>query len=193
MAKGPLVILSGPSGSGKSTVVRRLLDDPPGPLRLSVSATTRRPRPGEVDGRDYHFWTRERFERELAAGAFLEHAVVHGTDYYGTLRSEVEAEREAGRGVILVIDVQGAEQVRRLCPDHVSVFLYTPPEELERRLLLRGTEDKAVIRRRLETARAELAQRDKYQYQILNDDLARATAELRAIVAREFERGRDAR
>jgi guanylate kinase len=186
--RGPLIILSGPSGSGKSTVVKRLLEDPPGPLRLSVSATTRPPRPGEVDGVDYHFWTRERFEQELRAGAFLEHAVVFGRDYYGTLKAQVEQAREQGYGVILVIDVQGAEQVRRLCPDHVSVFVYTPPEELERRLRLRGTEDEAVIRRRLETARAELAQKEQYQYQIRNDDLARATAELRAIVAREFER-----
>jgi guanylate kinase len=191
--KGPLIILSGPSGSGKSTVIRRLLADPPGPLRLAVSATTRRPRPGEVDGTDYHFWTRDIFERELMAGAFLEHALVHGSDYYGTLRSEVEPDLAQGRGVILVIDVQGAEQVRRQCPGHVSVFLDTPLEELERRLRRRGTEGESVIRRRLETARAELAQKDKYQYHILNDDLARATAELRGIVAREFERSRDAR
>src|SRR5262245_39798963 len=108
MTRGPLVILSGPSGSGKSTVIRRLLADPPGPLRLSVSATTRRPRPGERDGVDYHFWTRERFEQELAAGAFLEHAIVHGEHRYGTLRAEVEPFLRDGTGVILDIDVQGA-------------------------------------------------------------------------------------
>src|SRR5205809_3719473 len=107
MPRGPLIILSGPSGSGKSTVIQRLLADPPGPLRLSVSATTRPPRPGEVDGRDYYFWTRDRFEAELRAGAFLEHAVVHGANYYGTLRSEVEPDLERGTGVILDIDVQG--------------------------------------------------------------------------------------
>jgi guanylate kinase len=191
--RGPLIILSGPSGSGKSTVVRRLLDDPPCPLWVSVSATTRPPRPGELDGVDYHFWTRERFEQERDAGAFLEYAVVHGTDYYGTLRSEVESRRTEGTAVILVIDVQGAEQVRRACPDHVSVFLYTPMDELERRLLRRGTEDPAIIRRRLETAKAELAQKRHYQYEIVNDDLARATAELRGVVAREFERSRNAR
>lgn len=192
MARGPLVILSGPSGSGKSTVIQRLLADPPGPLRLSVSATTRPPRPGEVDGVDYHFWTREKFERELQAGAFLEHAVVHGTYYYGTLRAEVEPYLERGTGVILDIDVQGAEQVRRLCPDHVSVFLLAPTlAEYERRLVARG-EDPASIRRRMETARAELALADGYQYQITNDDLARATAELRGVVGREFERAHDA-
>src|SRR6188474_709298 len=134
MARGPLIILSGPSGSGKSTVIKRLLADPPGPLRLSVSATTRKPRPDERDGVDYYFWTREEFERKLAAGAFLEHAVVHGVDYYGTLRDEVDPHLAAGSGVILDIDVQGAEQIRRRCPNHSSIFLFTPLVELERRL-----------------------------------------------------------
>src|SRR5947199_5185004 len=138
MPTGPLIILSGPSGSGKSTVIRGLLADPPGPLRLSVSATTRPPRAGEHDGVEYHFWTRERFEQELASGAFLEHASVHG-NYYGTLRAEVEPYLHEGRGVILDIDVQGADQVRRKCPEHVSVFLLAPSlEEYERRLRRRG-------------------------------------------------------
>jgi len=191
--RGPLVILSGPSGSGKSTVIRRLLADPPGPLRLSVSATTRPARPGEIEGRDYYFWTRDRFEKELAAGAFLEHAVVHGTNYYGTLNSEVEPYLARGEGVVLDIDVQGAEQVRRSRPDHLSVFLMAPSmDEYERRLRARGTEDEANIRRRLQAARDELARAAGYQYQITNDDLARAAAELRDVVAREFERTRDA-
>src|SRR5947199_4011324 len=106
MPRGPLIILSGPSGSGKTTVIQRLLADPPGPLRLSVSATTRPARPDEREGVDYYFWTREEFERRLAAGEFLEHAVVHGVDYYGTLRAEVEPYLTAGRGVVLDIDVQ---------------------------------------------------------------------------------------
>jgi guanylate kinase len=191
--KGPLIILSGPSGSGKSTVIQRLLADPPGPLRLSVSATTRGPRPGEVDGKDYHFWSAERFERELAAGAFLEHARVHGSNQYGTLRTEVEPYLLQGIGIVLDIDVQGAEQVRRAWPDHVSVFLKAPSmEEYERRLRARGTEDDVIIRRRLETARAELAHADGYQYQVTNDDLSRAAAEVRQIVSREFERIRNA-
>jgi guanylate kinase len=185
--------LSGPSGSGKSTVIQRLLENPPGPLRLSVSATTRPLRPGEVEGRDYYFWTRDRFEKELASGAFLEHAVVHGTNYYGTLKNEVEPYLARGEGVVLVIDVQGAEQVRARRPDHVSVFLLAPSmEEYERRLRARGTEDDATIRRRLQTARAELAHASGYQYQITNDDLSRTAAELREVVAREFERTRDA-
>ena len=192
MARGPLIILSGPSGSGKSTVIKRLLADPPGRLRLSVSATTRAPRPDEREAVDYYFWTREEFERKLAAGEFLEYAVVHGLNYYGTLRVEVEQHLAAGRGVVLDIDVQGAEQVRRQCPDHASIFLFTPIEELERRLRHRGTEDEATIRRRLESARRELARAPEFHYQIINQDLDKATAELRAIVAGLFARTNDA-
>src|SRR4051794_1735216 len=118
---GPLIILSGPSGSGKSTIVARLLQAADSPLRLSVSATTRPPRPGERDGVHYHFWTRERFQREIEAGGFLEWAEVFG-NYYGTPRSEVEPFRARGVGVILDIDVQGAAQVRAQCPDAVSIF-----------------------------------------------------------------------
>ena len=191
--RGPLIILSGPSGSGKSTVVQRLLAAPPGPLRLSVSATTRSPRAREIDGADYYFWSRERFEQELGKNAFLEHAVVHGADYYGTLRQEVEPYLARGIGVILDIDVQGAEQVRSRYPDHVSVFLKAPSmAEYERRLRARGTEDERTIARRIETAYAELDHASGYQYQITNDDLARAAAELREVVAREFERNRNA-
>jgi len=192
MSRGPLIILSGPSGSGKSTVIKRLLADPPGPLRLSVSATTRPPRPDERQGVDYYFWTRDEFERKLAAGEFLEHAVVHGIDYYGTLRAEVEPHLAAGRGVVLDIDVQGAGHVRRQCPEHTSIFLSTPLEELERRLRGRRTEDEATIRRRLESARRELARAGEFHYQIINQDLDRATADLRAVVAGLFARGRDA-
>jgi guanylate kinase len=187
---GPLIIVSGPSGVGKSTIIRRLLSDPPGPLRLSVSATTREARPAERDGADYYFWTRERFAAEVAAGAFLEHAVVHGQEY-GTLRSEVDPHRRAGVGVLLDIDVQGAEQVRRIEPDHVSVFLRAPSiEEYERRLRHRGTEDEAKIQRRLKAARAELALADSYSYQIVNEDVNAATTELRSIVADTFARTR---
>src|SRR5262245_10306275 len=129
---GPLLIVSGPSGSGKSTVVARLREictDPP--LHVSVSPTTRPERPGEQDGVHYHFWKRERFEQGLAEDAFFESALVHG-HYYGTLRDEVGRWRAKGWAVVLVIDVQGAEQVRRKCPDAVSVFLDAPPGELER-------------------------------------------------------------
>jgi guanylate kinase len=186
---GPLLILSGPSGSGKSTVIRHLLAAADLPLRLSVSATTRPPRPGEQDGVDYYFRSRERFEDELRAGGFLEHALVHG-NYYGTLRREVEPYLAQGTGVILDIDVQGAEQVRKLCPDCIRVFLRTSSFEMyEERLRRRHTEDEATIQRRLKAARGELARAREYQYEVINDDLTAAVAELTGILRRHFQRG----
>src|SRR5437899_8814322 len=123
MTKGPLIILSGPSGSGKSTLLERLLATTDLPLHVSVSATTRLPRRGEMDGKQYYFWTRERFEQAKRAGELLESAAVHGCQY-GTLRSEVDPYRARGVGVILDIDVQGATQIRRIYPDSVSIFLH---------------------------------------------------------------------
>jgi guanylate kinase len=187
MARGPLIILSGPSGSGKSTVIRRLLDTGDLPLHLSVSATTRPPRPHEREGKDYFFWTRERFQEEVRAGAFLEHAEVHGNGY-GTLRAQVEPYRERGNGVILDIDVQGATQVRRLCPDSVLVFLRASSWEVyEQRLRARGTEDETTIQRRLAAARLELAHVGEYDLQIVNDDLDSAVERLHEVVRRQFE------
>ncbi len=186
---GPLIILSGPSGSGKSTVLGRLLARGELPLRLSVSATTRRPRPGEVDGVSYHYWTPERFQAEVDADGFLEWAEVHG-NRYGTLRSEVEPYRQRGFGVVLDIDVQGAAQVRRRCPDSVSVFLNVPSlPTLEQRLRARGTESEAAIQRRLAAAAGEMARAGEYEYQVINDDLDAAVARLHEIVRRSFERG----
>jgi guanylate kinase len=192
-AKAPLIILSGPSGSGKSTVLACLLMPADLPLRLSVSATTRAPRPGERDGQHYHFWTRERFEAERDSGAFLEWAEVFG-NYYGTLRREVEPYREQGVGVILDIDVQGAAQVRRQCPDAVSIFLRAPSLEVyEERLRKRGTESEAAIQRRLAGARRELAHAGEYNYVVVNEDLETAVGQLREVVRQEFERGSHAR
>jgi guanylate kinase len=188
MAKGPLFILSGPSGVGKSTVIDLLLRDQDVPLRLSVSATTRSPRPNEVDGKHYHFWTKPRFLAERDAGAFLEWAEVHGR-YYGTLRSEVDPPRDDGMGVILDIDVQGAEQVRKQCPDCVTIFLRAPSWEIyEERLRKRHTEDEDSIARRLAAARAELARAGEYQYQITNENVEEAVRQLNAIVHRHFSR-----
>jgi guanylate kinase len=187
--RGPLLILSGPSGSGKSTVIRQLLATADLPLRLSVSATTRPPRRGEREGVDYYFWSRERFEEEVRAGGFLEHALVHG-NFYGTLRREVEPYRDQGTGVVLDIDVQGAEQVRRQCPDAVLVFLRTSSfQTYEKRIRQRHTEDEAAIRRRLKAAEKELARAGEYQYQVINDDLPAAVAEVGGILRRHFQRG----
>jgi guanylate kinase len=189
---GPLIILSGPSGSGKSTLLGRLLAKTDLPLHVSVSATTRLPRSGEVDGKHYYFWTRQRFEEAQRAGAFLEWAEVHGC-LYGTLRSEVDAYRAQGSGVILDIDVQGAAQVRRLYPDSVSIFLRTSSlQTYEARLRHRGTENEEAIGRRLVAAARELAQAGEYDYQVINDDLSTAVAEVECIVRRQFERGNHA-
>jgi guanylate kinase len=184
MKPGPLIIVSGPSASGKTTLVDRLLADPCLNLRRAVTATTRRRRPGEVDGVHYHFWTRERFEAEVERGGLLEWARVYGRDCYGTPRSEVAPYRERGQGVVLIIDVQGAAQVRARCPDAVSVFVKTSSVDvLAERMRRRGTEGDDAIRRRLEEAERELAREDEYDFQVVNDDLAAAAAELRRVLA----------
>jgi guanylate kinase len=186
----PLFILSGPSGSGKSTVVCRLVAEPSPPLRQSVSATTRQPRPTERDGVHYHFWTRERFGAAVHAGELLEWADVFG-NWYGTPRSEVDPYRQKGIGVILAIDVQGAGQVRQRCSDAVTIFLRTSSLEVyEQRLRARGTETEDTIQRRLQGARRELERVGEYQYVVINDVLDTAVAELRQIVRSHFQ-GRD--
>ena len=188
MPVAPLFVLSGPSGAGKSTVVDAVLAGCRYPLRRVVTATTRAPRPGEVDGRDYHFWTDDRFRDALAAGEMLEHAVVFGTDHYGTPRSEVDPYRAAGTGVLLVIDVQGAAQVRARYPnDHRSVFLAVPSlDELERRLRGRGTEDEARIARRLKAAEDETNRAGEFDATVVNDTVPNAVTELLDIIDTEF-------
>jgi guanylate kinase len=187
----PLIVVSGPSGSGKTTLVRRLVHQPPWPLRLSISATTRKRRDREIDGVHYHFWTRDRFDAEVAAGAFLEWADNFGS-CYGTLRSEVEPYRSAGTGVLLEIDVKGWAQVRAKVPDATAIFIRTSSlEVLERRLRQRHTESEEAIQRRLAGARAELAEAHHYHRQVVNDDLDAAQAELRTIIASLFEKGPD--
>ncbi len=184
--QGPRIILSGPSGSGKSTVIQRLLDASDLPLRLSVSATTRTRRKNETDGEDYYFLSRQQFEEALARGDFLEWAEVYG-NRYGTLRAEVESKRQDGQGVLLDIDVQGAEQVRKACPDSVSIFLAPPSlSVLEQRLRRRGTEDEAAIQRRLAAAAAEMARQDEYDHVVINDNLDRAVEEVVALVRKYF-------
>jgi len=185
---GPLIVISGPSGSGKSTLIRRLLAEGNWPLRLSVSVTTRSPRPGEIDGKDYYFWTKDAFAQKRNAGGFLEWAEVYG-NYYGTLASEVDPYRAHGTGVLLDIDVQGFEQVRKLRPDAVSIFIRPPlVEVLTQRLSARGTEDKASLERRLQGAERELASAGRYDHQVTNDNLEQAYSDLHAILSPLFGR-----
>ena len=177
MSRGTLVIISGPSGAGKGTLVRALLGRVPS-VRVSVSATTRAPRPGEVEGVHYYFLTPEEFDRRVGDGEFLEHAEVHG-NRYGTLRSTVDAKLAQGRTVILEIDPQGAKQVREMIPEAALVFIVAPStEELVRRIKKRGAESDEDIAVRMVTARGELELVGTYDCVVQNDDLRRATDEL---------------
>lgn len=183
---GPLIIISGPSGSGKSTLIHELLRGASWPLRLAVSVTTRKPRAGEQEGKHYYFWSRSDFEAEVKREGFLEWAEVFG-NCYGTLRREVTPYRQQGQGVLLEIDVQGWQQVKKHCPDAVSIFIRTSSlETYEKRLRDRGTESEEAIERRLQGARAELAFAPGYDHQVINDDKDAALTELRSIVQGSF-------
>lgn len=191
MKAGPLIIVSGASGSGKSTVVGRVLRESGLPLRLSVSATTRQPRPGEQAGKAYHYWTVERFEEAIGRDEFLEHARVHG-NYYGTLKSEVEPYRTQGMGVILEIDVQGAAAVRLKCPVDTSIFVRAAGTiadelaELNRRLAARGTDKPETIKLRVAGAARELERIGEYNHVVINDDADAAVAAVSDIIRRLF-------
>ena len=181
--KGVLLVVSGPSGVGKSTVIRKLMDRR-GNMEFSVSATTRAPRPGEVDGKDYYFVTRERFMEMVEHGDLLEHAEFVG-NCYGTPRAPVEAKLAEGICVVLDIEVQGAEQVKTQMPRALTVFLAPPSlEDLERRLRGRGTESEETILSRLERARQELPLAERYDHTVINDDADRAALELGDILSR---------
>ena len=182
-----LLVLSSPSGGGKTTIARRLLDTR-GDVGYSVSATTRAPRPDEMEGRDYHFLSRGEFERRVEGGEFLEHAA-YGGNLYGTLRAEIERIFSAGRHAVLDIEVEGARQIRQGLPGSVHVFVLPPSgAELVRRLEGRNTEDPAAVRRRLERAAEELAAVPEYDYAIVNDNLAHAVAQVSAILDAEAQR-----
>ena len=179
---GKLFVLAGPSGVGKGTIVRELVSRDPEGLSLSVSVTTRAPRPGEVDGVDYFFVDDDAFDRMVRAGELLEWAEIVG-HRSGTPRGFVEDRMAAGRDVVLEIDVVGASQVRERVPGSVLIFVDPPSmEELERRLRGRGTETEDRIRVRLETADWELEQREWFDHVIVNDDLERASSQVAAII-----------
>jgi guanylate kinase len=178
-------VITGPSGVGKGTLIERLLERVP-KLELSVSATTRRPRPGEVDGRDYHFLSPEEFRRRLEADDLLEHASYSG-NHYGTLREEVERRLAAGRSVVLEIEVQGARQVRDAMPEAVLIFIAPPDEDvLRERLERRATDSPEAIKQRLRTAEVELAARSEFPHVVVNDDLQKAAEELEGLVREQL-------
>ncbi len=178
---GNLIIVSAPSGAGKTTLVELMLRRLPD-VRPSISLTARAPRPGEEHGRHYHFVTPGEFKSMIDRGEFLEWAEVHG-NLYGTPRRAVEEFRNAGQDVVLTIDVQGASAARGLFPDAVSVFILPPSRQsIEERLESRGTDSGEVLRRRIENARAEIAEYRNFDYLIINENLERATEDLVAIV-----------
>jgi len=178
---GTLYIVAAPSGAGKSSLVNALLERER-EIVLSISHTTRPPRPGDVDGEHYHFVNRGVFERLVADNAFLEHAEVFG-NLYGTSRNAVEPLLAQGRDVLLEIDWQGARQVRKVMPDSVSIFVLPPSrEELERRLRTRAADSAVTIARRLAESREEIAHVDDFDYLVVNDEFADALNDLRSIV-----------
>ncbi|MBK7642227.1 MAG: guanylate kinase [Planctomycetes bacterium] len=186
--RGRMVVISGPSGSGKSTICKRLLEDPR--VCFSVSATTRKMRPGEVDGRDYHFLTVEEFKQRSAHGDFIEHAEVYG-NLYGTLRGPLEDAIEKGQLYLLEIDVQGALQLKALGEPGQYIFIAPPDfEELRRRLERRNTETPVVLERRLHKAADEYRERTKYDHVVVNDDLEHAVAQVRGLMGLDAPAGK---
>lgn len=180
-----IVVISGPSGAGKSSFVRELLRHDLLDLAYSISATTRPRRPHESEGRDYFYLSREEFKRRVDAGEFVEWAEVHG-EWYGTLRSQTERALEAGKNVLLDVDVQGGHSVRQLYPAGVLIFVLPPSlADLERRLRSRGTDTEEGIRVRLENARREIALLREYDYAVVNDDLGTATRRAASIIEAE--------
>jgi guanylate kinase len=185
--KGKLFVVTAPSGAGKTSLIEAVMRDDP-TLKISVSYTTRPPRAGEKDGVDYHFVERATFDAMQRRGEFLESAEVHG-NHYGTSRRVILDAVAAGQDLILEIDWQGAQQVRRLYPDCIGIFILPPSiDELERRMRARGKDADAVIRRRLENAREELAHAGEFKYAIINKDFETAQRELAEILRKERTR-----
>lgn len=188
MKKGLLIVLSGPSGVGKGTVLNEFIHDPDLKLSYSVSMTTRPIRPGEVDGKDYIFTTKEKFEEAIANGELLEHAEFVD-NYYGTPLAEVEKLRNEGRNVLLEIEVQGCKQVQEKVPEVLTIFIVPPSmEELEKRIRGRGTEPEEIVQQRLEKATKEMEKVGQYKYAVCNDDPKLAADIIRVIIKRHMEK-----
>lgn len=180
--QGTPIVISAPSGAGKTSLVAALLKDSKH-LKVSVSHTTRPMRPGEVDGVNYHFVTLDEFEEKINANDFIEHAKVFN-NYYGTSQSSLNAELANGYDVILEIDWQGAEQVRSLFPEAISIFIFPPSlEVLEQRLHQRGQDDANIIKARMDEAHSEISHHQEFDYLVINDDFDQALLELKVIVA----------
>lgn len=177
-----LIVISAPSGAGKTTLCQRLLQEF-SELTLSISSTTRPPRGQERHGREYFFLSRDEFERQIQEGRFAEWALVHG-NYYGTSKDTIEKAFQAGKSVLLDIDVQGAESLRKAFPKEAFTVFVSPPslDELERRLRARGTDSEETIQKRIKNARAEMEHASKFDRVVLNDQLERACGELNSIV-----------
>ncbi|MGE0198219.1 MAG: guanylate kinase [Simkaniaceae bacterium] len=185
LSKGKILIVSAPAGTGKTTLVRRLMDEFPDFVVQSISCTTRPPREGEIDGKDYVFLTEKAFEKRKASGDFLEYATVFNYQY-GTLKERVEEQRSMGKHVALVIDTQGALKLQKEVQDALYIFIKPPAiEVLKERMENRKTETQEVMQQRLEWAQHELKQAKYYDYQIVNDDLETAYQVLRSIVIAE--------
>lgn len=191
--RGLLIVVSGASGTGKGTVCKKILADLP-EVAYSVSATTRKPRPGEVDGREYYFLSREEFQTWIAEEKFLEYAEVYG-NFYGTPLNKIEERLNRGEDILLEIDVQGALNVKQKCPEGIYIFLLPPSlEELKRRIEGRGTENPESLSRRLKNAVAEIKIGLQYNYVVVNDSVDDAAAQIKAILTAErckIERNRD--
>lgn len=191
-AKGLLIVVSAPSGAGKRTVLHKVREHDR-ELGYSVSTTSRPPRADEVEGRDYYFVSRDEFERRRASGLFLEWAEVHG-NLYGTEKAELDRVRDAGRDVVLELDVQGMRNVKGIEPDAVAIFIQPPSmAELARRLRGRGTEAPEVIATRLKNAENEMAASHEFDYVIVNRDVDKAVAEMETIIASERIKARERR
>lgn len=185
MNRGKLIIISAPSGCGKSTIIGDIMDRGELDLQFSVSATNRKPRPGEVDGVSYHFLSDEEFKDLIANGAFVEYEQVYPGRYYGTLRSEIQNRVDAGHNVILDIDVNGGMNVRRQFGDEALSIFIAPPsvDELRRRLVQRGSESPEAIEERVGRAEYELGFRDRFDHVVVNDELPRAIGEIEKLMA----------